>query len=141
MGLARQPGKPSESKPTDDPMSSSSYSILKLRSLVAAMSLAFTFLDASALNTEQGASDQKLSTLVTVTLPVNQARSPASRPGTAAESAAPTSSPAASERQETAGERAKRLQTLRMENCRRRPQTCVQPHSASGAASAPAVAR
>ncbi len=105
MGLAGQPGKPSESKSTDDPMSSPSYSILKLRSLVAAISLAFTFLDASALNTEQGASDQKLSTLVTV--PVGQTRLPASRPGTAAERAGPTSRRAASERQERAGERAK----------------------------------
>jgi hypothetical protein len=48
---------------------------------------------------------------------------------------------AASSPTQPADARAKRLQRLRIESCRLRPQTCVQPLSEGQASSAPAINR
>jgi hypothetical protein len=98
---------------------------MNVRHAVALASLALALFAAPALGSALPASTSKADTPVAAS--ATRQAMPAQRPA---------SSPT-----EPADARAKRLQRLRIESCRQRPQTCVQPPADGAAASAPAINR
>jgi len=118
-----------------------SLSIMNIRDAVAITSLTLALFTAPALGSGPSAPAPKFDMPATASEPVGQVPAPASQPDATAPRQAMPPQRRASSPKETLAVRARGLQKLRIESCRRHPQTCVQPQSDSRASSAPAIAR
>lgn len=117
------------------------HSTIDVRNVVAMTSLALAILAVPAFGSGQSAPASKSETPASAAVPDRHSSAPVRQPAaTAPRKAMPPERPASTAK-EMADARAKTLQRLRIESCRRRPETCVQPQSDDHAASAPAIAR
>lgn len=126
----------------DAVMSPISPSTRNVRGAVATTSLALAMFATTAFSSGESAPAAKSGAPATAAAPARHASASVSVPYAATpRPASPPGRAASSTPGEAADARAKRLQRLHIESCRRRPQTCVQPQSDAHAASAPAIAR